>query len=289
MLTVKGGVFLDYKRKVKELCEVLDLKNKPIGIHVYEKKEDLPNDCYLPYQKDGVRYAMCQLISMVKDENKKVGMTKKDHWCWKPLIGLGLVDIEKGSRAYEMAIKNNGVKDMEASSKNFDEFPKLHRNNDRSIMMCPLDVCDEKPDVILIYCDNIAQLRWLIGALKYRSGKRVVTELDYIDSCMWSLLPTLLTKEVRVTLPDPGETARGTCGDNEIILSLPEELFEQLVEDTVMKVTTQNQRLKNPDGTVKMNAKMVPDFPRPNFYNKLFECWGLDSNGVAAWVDEERE
>lgn len=280
---------MEYDIKVKKLCEALHLKNKPIGIHVYETKEELPEDCYLPYRDDGKHYAMCQLISMVKDEKKKVGMTKEDHWCWKPLIGLGLVDIEKGSKAYDMAIKNNGVKDLDASSKNFDEFPKLSRNDNRSIMICPLDLCDEKPDVILIYCDNAAQLRWLIGALKYRSGKRLVTELDYIDSCMWSLLPTLLKREVKVTLPDPGEVARGTCGENEIILSIPEELFDQLAEDTVMKITTQNKRLKNPDGTVKMEAKMVPDFPRPNFYNKLFECWGLDSDGVVAWSEKERE
>ena len=54
---------MEYDLKVKQLCEALQLKNKPIAIHVYETKEELPEDCYLPYRDDGKHYAMCQLIS----------------------------------------------------------------------------------------------------------------------------------------------------------------------------------------------------------------------------------
>jgi len=278
-----------YNQKASELIETLGLTYSPIAVKITESETELPKNCFRPYRDKRERYALCQTLAMVKERHLTIALGKEDHWCWKPLIGLGLVDIEPGSEAYRIALKNNGVKEMDASARNFDEFPRLPRKDSRMIVMGPLDSCDFEPDVILVYCDDNSQLRWLIGALKYRSGKRVCTELDYIDSCMWSVLPTYLTKEARVTLPDPGEEDRAGCGKNEIILSVSPELFVPMAEDVKMKLENQKRRLKNSDGTSKMNATMVPNFPRPQFYNKLFALWGLESNGVVAWSEKERE
>ena len=98
-----------------------------------------------------------------------------------------------------------------------------------------------------------------------------------------------MDKKVWVTLPDPGEELRADCGVNEIIASIPPELFEQLVEDLEMKISSQKRRLNNEDGSLKMECSMVPDFPRPNFYNVLFDIWGLQSDGKVAWSEKERE
>jgi uncharacterized protein (DUF169 family) len=268
-----------YSTASKLLTETLPLSHSPIAIKIAEEETEIPENCFRPYRDKKERYAFCQIVTMVKENHITVALGKEDHWCWKPLIGLGLVDIEPGSEAYRIALKNNGVKETELSAENFNEFPRLPRKDSRVILVGPLDSCEFEPDVVLIYCDEVSQLRWLIGALKYRSGKRVSTELDYIDSCMWSILPTYISKQPRVTLPDPGEEDRAGCGKNEIILSVTPE----------MKLDAQKRRLRNDDGTTKMNAKMVPNFPRPQFYNKLFALWGLESNGVVAWSEKERE
>lgn len=278
-----------YGDAVDSLVQTLGLAYKPVGIRITTDEREIPENCFRPFRDKKENYAFCQTITMVKTQGLTVALGKEDHWCWKPLIGLGLVDIEPGSDAYRIALKNNGVSDEALSAQNFDEFPKLPRNDDRLILMGPLDTCEFEPEVVLVYCDKVSQLRWLIGALKLRSGKRVSTELDYIDSCMWSVLPTYLSGEVRVTLPDPGEEMRGGCGENEIILSLPIWFFRQMAADVKMKIEAQNRRLKNSDGTVKMEAKMVPNFPRPQFYNKLFALWGLQSDGTVAWSEKERE
>lgn len=271
------------------LKDTLKLTHGPIGVKFLTSEDELPKKCFRPYRDKKERYALCQVVTMVKEKRMTVALEKEDHWCWKPLIGLGLVDIEPGSEAYDIALRNNGVGDKELSARNFDEFPKLPRNDARMIVVGPLENCEFEPDVVLVYCDKVSQLRWLVGALKYRSGKRISTEFDYIDSCMWSMLPTYLTGEVRVTLPDPGEEMRAGCGENEIIMSLPPALFVPMAEDVHMKIEAQNRRLMNSDGTVKMEAKMVPNFPRPQFYNKLFGLWGLESDGTVAWSEKERE
>lgn len=281
-----------YKEKSDLLVETLKLVHKPIGVKFYTNNASVPENIWRPYRDAKENYAMCQVVGLVKEKDIMICLTKEDHWCWKPLIGLGLVDIEKGSEPYNIALKNNGCngcEDPEASARNFDKFPKLERNDNNAIVIGPLDQFIEKPDIVLIYCDKNTQCRWLVGALKYRSGQHIETTIDYIDSCMWSTIPTYKTSKPRITLPDPGEVDRGGCGENEIILTIPENLFDQMVVDCKMKIDDQNRRLNNSDGTPRMAAKMVPNFPRPGFYNVLYKLWGLNSNGVVAWSEKERE
>ena len=279
----------EYKESCDALVDSLKLRHRPIGVKIYHNGETVPDKYWRPFRDAHENYAMCQIVSKVKNEGMVIALTKEDHWCWKPLIGLGLVDVEKGSEAYDIFLRNNGCMDMEQSAANVEKFPRLERNDTNAILIGPLEKLDVTPDVVLVYTNTNQQARWMIGGLKYRTGKTVDAHFDYIDSCMWSTLPTFLSGEVKITIPDPGEVQRAGCPEDELIVSVPEPLFKQLCFDTKKKIDDQNRRLNNPDGTVKMKAEMVPNFPRPGFYNKLYELWGLNSNGTVAWSEKERE
>jgi hypothetical protein len=72
-----------------------------------------------------------------------------------------------------------------------------------------------------------------------------------------------------VTLPDPGDYVRALAGEDEIILSVP----SQKLGDLMKGLRQHNQR---EIGYAHTNMFMLHDFPRPDFYKKLFRSWGLD-------------
>lgn len=277
--------------KYTELCDnlvkALNMKWQPIAYKFARSSDDIPTDAFRPFRDKGIHYAMCQVVTMVKEQQITVALAKEDMWCWKPLICLGMVNCEPGTEAYEIALKNNGVLDREKSAENFNELPKLPMDSCYAIVIAPLGKATFEPDVICCYCDNNVQARWMIGGAKLNSGKRFDTTFDYIDSCVWSTIPTYQTGEFRITFPDPGEELRAACDKNEIIVSIPVDRFEDMVLGVCRKMAKQTQRFTNPDGSQRAQLN-VPDFPRPQFYNELFKIWGLDCNGVVHWDEKDR-
>jgi uncharacterized protein (DUF169 family) len=112
-------------------------------------------------------------------------------------------------------------------------------------------------------------LRSLLLAIKYKEGYQVTSTFDPIDSCIFSVVPVILNSQCQITLPDPGEYERALAGEDEIIFSVPKNKLEDLIlglrhfEEMGM-------------GYTHFFQEMRPDFPRPEFYKKLFKMWGLD-------------
>ncbi len=264
------------------LKETIGLTYSPVAVRVYEDEVEIPKEAIRPYRDKKVHYGYCQAISLVKTEGVTIALTKEDHWCWKPLIAFGLVDLERNSPAYKIALRNCGISAIDRADYFFqNKFPVMSRNDHRSIVIAPLATSTFVPDVILVYCDTNTQLRDMIAGIKRRTGKLVASEFDYMDSCIFSFFPTHYDRSFRITLPDPGETGRACCGESEIILSIPVEQLEMVVEECEAKAKHAKGR------TLKQNGTITPDFPRPEFYNQLFELWGLQA-GEVSWSENQR-
>ena len=157
----------EYKESCDALVDSLKLRHRPIGVKIYHNGETVPDKYWRPYRDAHENYAMCQIVSKVKNEGMVIALTKEDHWCWKPLIGLGLVDVEKGSEAYDIFLRNNGCMDMEQSAANMEHFPRLERNDTNAILIGPLEKLDVTPDVVLVYTNTNQQARWMIGRSRF--------------------------------------------------------------------------------------------------------------------------
>ena len=106
-------------------------------------------------------------------------------------------------------------------------------------------------------------------AIMYIDGKMVTSEFNPLDSCIYSVVPVIQERDFRITLPDPGDFQRALATEDEIILSVPTERVADLV------IGLRHLEEIN-HGYLQLGSEMRPDFPRPDFYNKLFEEWGLD-------------
>lgn len=269
------------RKSTEQLMKWSDLTFSPIGIRFAGSPEEVPADAIFPYRDRKEKWAICQLMQKARHEHVTYAMTKEDHWCWYPQISYGHVKLEKGNYDYDVTINNVGIPDKEREIKFVDKIPHLEYEKNYATVLGPLDSISYVPDIILIYCDNAQILRRLIGCIKYLDGDMLPTELDYVNSCCWSMIPTYQTRKFRVTIPDPGEYERAEIGASELILSVPSERYVELCEVMEMK----EKRFAQRPG---LHTGLIPYFPRAQFMDNLYKYWGLEYGREISWTEEQR-
>jgi uncharacterized protein (DUF169 family) len=242
----------EFKRYGEDLERSLLLKTSPIAVKMLENEGDIPDEAIRPKRDRGYHLAQCQAFAITRRQRVTIAMLKEDHWCWAPLLAYGMVEDPHDSFV-----------DAHTS------FPRFEYGKYIGMVTGPLSSAIFEPDMVLIY-SNTAQLRDMIGVPKFQDKTLVKSEFDPIDSCVYSVVPVILTGQYRITLPDPGEYSRAMAGEDEIIFSVPKGKLEGLVEGV-----KRNAERKRKAGDWS-HLLLRPDFPRPDFYKDLFKKWGLD-------------
>jgi uncharacterized protein (DUF169 family) len=247
----------------EQMERLLLLRTSPVAVKFLESQEQIPEGAVRPKKDQGHHLAQCQAFAKSRREGATVAMLKEDNWCWAPLLGYGLVPpLEAHPGSGYM------VEDAQAARKLVETWPRLEHGKYVGIVSAPLKRASLEPDLVLVY-SNTAQMRTLLMAVKYKEGSLVASEFDPIDSCVFATVPTMLSRQYRLTLPDPGEYQRALADDDEIILSVPMEKLATLVAGL--------EHLEHGGSGYRSFARdMRPDFPRPGFYKRLFKDWGLD-------------
>jgi uncharacterized protein (DUF169 family) len=241
----------EYNTYGEDLERLLLLRTSPIAVKMLENEEDIPEGAIRPKKDHGYHLAQCQAFAMSRRQRATVAMLKEDNWCWAPLMGYGLVENP-----------HDPFVDGHTS------FACLEYGKYIGIVSAPLRTANFEPDLVLIY-SNTAQLRSILSVVKNIEKSLVTSEFDPIDSCIYSVVPVLLNGQYRITLPDPGDYERAMAGEDEIIFSVPRDKMEGLVSGL-------RQMEERKSGYTHHNMEMRPDFPRPEFYKRLFRMWGLD-------------
>jgi hypothetical protein len=117
----------------------------------------------------------------------------------------------------------------------------------------------------------------MLHALTYQDEGLITSPLYPVASCAMSVVPAL-SGQYCVSLPDPGEYGRALAGQDEIIFSVPKDKVEGLV--------SQLRKFEERNMGYQHNAfwEMRPDFPRPDFYKRLYRDLGLDANDTRTWT-----
>jgi len=253
----------DYNHYGRELERILLLETSPIAVKFMEKVEDVPKDAVRPKRDRGCHLAQCQAFAMSRRQGLTIAMLKEDHWCWAPLLAYGIVPPESEHPGLKYTVEN-----PEAARNIHEKWPHFEYGKYIGIVTAPLKSATFVPDIVLIY-SNTAQMRMMLMAIKYKDGVLVESRFDPIDSCVYSTVPAILNRKYSITLPDPGDYERALARDDEVILSVPSEKLEILIAGL---------KRFEPSGIshIRFNQEMYPDFPRPDFYKKLFEKWGLE-------------
>ncbi|MBN1367051.1 MAG: DUF169 domain-containing protein [Dehalococcoidales bacterium] len=265
MTTVK-----EYKEYGKVLENLLHLQTAPIAVKMLKNEKDIPKGAIRPKRDRGYHLAQCQAFALTRRNRETIAMLLEDNWCWGPMFAYGLTkkpDIfVKGNIHYPAFIST-----LEGSKKLFRNDAAFKPGSHIGILSAPLGTASFKPDVVLIYC-NPTQLRALLLSVLYKNGDTVTQEFKPFGSCVHPVVPVIQNGGYSITLPDAGEFQRALVREDELIFSASGDKIADLI--TGVKHL---EEIKH--GYLKHHPEMRPDFPRPDFYNNIFESWGLDTGG----------
>ena len=257
----------DYRELGKQLEDLLILRYSPIALRLLEEGEAVPESAMRPFKDCGGHLSMCQAYAMVRRERKSITMLKEDHWCVWPLVSYGLVELDEddidymGSKFFfkDPAIGRDFLKNT---------YPRLRTEKKiAGFSLAPLEKTDFVPEIITIYC-RPAQIRSIMMAVQFETGEELKLTLDSVDSCVHSSIPVLNGKPYNLTVPDPGEYERGLTDEDEMMFTLRAENLEALVRNLTFLS-------KAGFGYRELAYGLQYDTPRPEFYIKMFEKWGL--------------
>jgi len=263
----------DFNRNGAELEQLLNMREAAVAMKVLYEGDAMPDGSFSPLEKTGKHYAMCQAMTLVRRGRHAVTMFKEDNWCLWPLISYGITELDENDN--KLLGDKHFYKDREKSCKYFaDEYPRLKTDKKvAGFTMAPLSECNFVPDIVCIYC-SVAQLRSLLMASKYESGLIAASSLDTCASCVHGQIPVLNgTVPYNLSIPDPGEYERGLCDENDMIFNVSGKRVEELLQGLV---SLGNMGF----GYGKLMMDMNLDYSRPEFYNSMFEKWGLERGAV---------
>jgi uncharacterized protein (DUF169 family) len=238
----------EFHRCGEDLEKLLTLRTSPIAVKMLEKKSDIPQGAIRPKRDRDYHLAQCQAFALSRRRRETIAMLKEDHWCPAALIAYGIVERPK-----------------DAPPLPYDCF---ELGKYIGIVTAPLKNTAFEPDVVIIY-SNTAQLRSLL--LSQRDERPPVEGRFFPPSCGYAVVSVMRTGRFFAVLPDPGEHQRALTGEDEMMFSLPADKLTGLVE-SLRRSRDQEFAYRNHD------RFLLPDFPRPDFYKKMFRTWGLDDS-----------
>ncbi len=257
-----------YNESALRIKEYLDLKLNIQAVKLIEDPAEVPANAEIAREAFG-HLSLCQAFALTKRQGKTLYTDKSSEWCWAPVVGLGYGASEPGTKAFSIISRLMGIEDPEKGERFFAEFPRLPVGKYQGVLLAPATEAEFAPDVLLVNCDNNFQLRSLLKAIKYKTGKLLEVHLDPIDSCVHTLVTAMITKDYSVAIPDPGDQERALSDRNEIILAVPVEKLDDLMEGL-------DHIESRKSGYRDMFPEMNFDFPRPPFYNQVFAEWGME-------------
>ena len=252
-----------------DLLNMLVLRTYPIAIKMLKDESEIPQGALRPKKDLGEHYSACQAFGIVRRRGTSLAMFIEDHWCFEPIIGYGLAEAPK--EFFEGSGSDFFIQDKKAAKERNNSIPILPHGKYAGMVMAPLHKANFVPDLTVIYC-NATQLRHMLFAMMRKNGYRVQSTIDPLWSCVYSVVPSLLTGECEVTVPDPGEFERGGVGDDEMMLSIPKERMEEMMSGVY-------HYDKMGMGYRSFGRDIRGDFKQPPFYKDYFKKWGLDTQG----------
>ncbi len=260
-----------------DLIDHLQLRSAPIALKLINRDE-IPEGCVQPSEK-GTHYALCQAFSAVRRNRSSLALFKEDHWCLWPLISLRSVDLEDSDIEYVGT--KMFIKDPHRSVEFYKEhYPMIDPSKVKEgLAVAPLNSCTFAPDAVVIYCVP-SQLRQLFMAARYNEAVIPQSCLQTVNSCGAAILPVINGfADYNLAMPDAGEFERALVWDDEMIFTVSGSKLDVLT-DGVRGIARMGF------GHKQLAHDMNLEYSRAEFYNEMFEKWGLRTG--KAWRGAER-
>jgi len=213
----------------KELEIWLRMRVHPIAVKLLKSKDEVPQGAIIPTRDWRHKYALCQAFARSQDGHEEtIAMFKEDHWCFEPVIGLGLTkripEFLEGHHRYP-----DSVKTLEAGAQWCKNMPYLPYDKYQGIVSAPIHLCDFIPDLIMMHVDG-RMATYLMIIRNYIDGKDITCQLSGHAACVYAIVPSMLNRECHIALPCKGDRTIAFAQDNEIIFTLIPKMLPDFIQ-----------------------------------------------------------
>ncbi len=232
----------------------LRLKTPVVGIK-FLHRPDFPEGCFRPSER-GLKMAMCQAISFARRHERVVGVTIEDMNCPPAQILYGWAQYDFS----EVVVEAGFARDAEVAKKQMEAIPKLEFGRYRAVLISPLRIMTEEPDVAVIF-GNPAQIGRLIHARAYYGGEVDARLQGKFASCGEAVIDPFIAKDCTIAVPGAGDRIYGAIEDDEMIFGLHVSWLERISEG--LELAGRGAGITYPP---RVNLFFEPRFPR--FYRE---------------------
>lgn len=213
----------------KELEIWLRMRVHPIAVKLLNSKNKVPQGAIIPTRDWKHKYALCQAFARSQDGHEEtIAMFKEDHWCFEPVIGLGLAkripEFLGGHHRYP-----DSVKTLKAGAQWCKNMPYLPYGKYQGIVSAPIHLCNFIPDLIVMHVD-VRMATYLMIIRNYIDGKDITCQLSGHAACVYAIVPSMLNRECHIALPCKGDRTIAFAQDNEIIFTLTPKMLPDFIQ-----------------------------------------------------------
>jgi uncharacterized protein (DUF169 family) len=201
----------------------LRMRVHPIAVKLLKKNEEIPREAIIPSRDFNKRLNLCQAFSMAQRNGECIALFKQDHWCFEPVIGLGIAErIPKFLSGYHRY--PDSVRDQKAGAEWCQNMPHLQFGVFSGVVVAPIHRCSFMPDVIVMHITGMMASQLLI-VKNWIDGKDILCQLSGHAACVYAIVPALQKHDCHVAIPCRGDRQVAMAQDDEILFSLVPEML----------------------------------------------------------------
>jgi len=233
----------------------------PLAIRFVRDGEELSERTRRPKRDLDVQVAICQTFSMARRYGWQLAVGEEDINCPLALTAFGFKKETESFSCGEMCA-GMFTETKSAGARTEAEVPRFSFGEFRYILTAPLARADFQPHVFLVY-GNSAQVMRLLTAVLYKKGGYLTSKFSGRLDCADICIETMKTNQPQVILPCYGDRVFGQTQDDEMAMSLPVGIEEDLIDGLE---GTHDGGIRYP---MPAFLRYTPKYPK--HYYKLFE------------------
>jgi uncharacterized protein (DUF169 family) len=250
----------------KELEQWLRMRTYPIAVKFLKSKKEVPEGAIIPTRDWEHKYSLCQAFARAQRNGEMIAMFKEDHWCFEPVVGLGLAERSEffleGHHRYP-----DSVRDLKAAAEWCRNMPHLPYDEYKGMVCAPAHSCNFMPDVITMHVNGM-QTSQLLIVKTWIDGKDVRSQLSGHAVCVYATVPAFLKRECTVAIPCKGDRRLASAQDDEIMFTLIPEMLPDFIEGI--------QWLQKHNWGIPMIQEYKEEYDLKPKYRDLGERLGMD-------------
>jgi uncharacterized protein (DUF169 family) len=208
----------------------LRLRTLPVAVKFLQQAAEFPDKTRRPSVALGKRITLCQAMTMARLYGWTVGVTQEDLICVPAMLAFGLTPAEDPMETLgNLFCQVDFYQDAGLAGKEMATMSRLAGGEFHALLFTPLQRELVEPDTVAIY-GNPAQIMRLVQAVVYGSGSRVLGNFGGKVECSEYLIAPFKSQAPRVAIPGNGDRIFSMTQDDEMVLALPGQMVEDLVQ-----------------------------------------------------------